>query len=265
MLPIYFSRFNMALKEFQMRFSKPEWSQEFTESLINEFSFFSTKIEEQNLEYGETIQFLRGQLVPKENFKSLLEASEHRNVLRRLIDSFEAFELSEHSIKSIHGSLMSNPIFWEGAYKSHLVGNYRNYPVVGNRTPNDNREYAPHYNLEIIMASHIDRWNHIFSIIDNKKADSHLITAICRFHNEFLNNIHPFADGNGRVCRIIMGTLLMKNGCPPIFKKIMSIQDQLEYINTIIACEQSSSNEPLIKFLAVGMAEYLEERLEKEF
>jgi Fic family protein len=34
-------------------------------------------------------------------------------------------------------------------------------------------------------------------------------------HNQF-ENIHPFRDGNGRVGRILLNNILIKNGLPPI-------------------------------------------------
>ena len=33
----------------------------------------------------------------------------------------------------------------------------------------------------------------------------------------FLNRIHPFGDGNGRIARIFMNLILLQNGFPPIF------------------------------------------------
>ena len=81
------------------------------------------------------------------------------------------------------------------------------------------------------MASYIDMFNAKFEKIDNSNDETHLITTIAFFHNIFLNKIHPFADGNGRVCRILMGTILMRNNCPPIFVKITSDEDKFDYIN----------------------------------
>lgn len=62
------------------------------------------------------------------------------------------------------------------------------------------------------MASYMDFFIRWFADIDN--SDRHLLSALAYFHNKFLNLIHPFADGNGWVCRIIMGKMMMKNGAP---------------------------------------------------
>jgi Fic family protein len=190
--------------------------------------------------------------------------SDHQSVLKGVLDNLQNFELSEDVIKNIHGSLMSNPLAWETEFKPELVGNYRNVPTVGSREPfYENKEYAAHYNLEIIMASYIDVFNSCFDKIDNEDKDKHLLTRIAYFHNKFLNEIHPFADGNGRVCRIIIGAILMKHNCPPIFPEITTQDEQIEYIKTIVDCEQNQNDDTLISFFANGMTKYLLKRIKE--
>ncbi|WP_241479961.1 Fic family protein [Kordia jejudonensis] len=231
--------------------------------MINDYSFYSSKIEDEELQYGDTIRFLNGELVRKSRMKSLLDVSNHKEVLESILNRYDSFELTELSIKEIHKDLMNSELAWETDFNPHLVGEYRNIPTVGYREPHfENKEYVAHYNLEIVMASHIDLFNSHIKNIDNSAVETHLITALSYFHNKFLNEIHPFADGNGRVCRIIIGTILMKNNCPPIFKKITSGKDIFEYISTIVACENEKSNTPLVEFLANGMSDYLEECIE---
>lgn len=262
MLSDYLKRFNVSLKQFQEKFPKTNWSDNFKKNLINDFSFYSSRIEDEKLQYGDTIRFLNDQLVRKEKMKSLLDVSNHKEVLQSIIDKYETFELTEKTIKEIHKDLMSSEISWDVNFKPHLVGNYRNIPTIGYRRPFfDNKEYVPHYNLEVVMSTYIDIFNRKFETIDNSSNETHLITSISFFHNKFLNKIHPFADGNGRGCRIIMGTFLMKNNCPPIFTEITTDQHRFEYISKIVECEKSNSDIPLIEFLANGMSNYLDSKL----
>lgn len=262
MLPEYLLNFNEVLLKFQEKFPRNQWSSEFKNSLINDYSFFSARVEDSKLEYGDTIRFLNDQTVRGVNFDSLIGISQHQSVLVKLIEDLQNFQLTEETIKSIHGNLMGTPLAWETDFKPELVGDYRNVPTVGSRQPFfENKEYAPHYNLEIIMATYVEMFNNRFNDIDNSNFEKHLLTRIVYFHNKFLNEIHPFADGNGRVCRIIMGAVMMLNGCPPIFPQIIQQEQQIEYINTIVECEQQKNDEPLIKYFADGMTEYLTNRL----
>ena len=231
-------RFNSALLRFQHIFPKKQWSESFKQDLINDFSFFSSRIEDPELKYGDTIKFLNNEFVNKENLTSFLQLNDHQEVLTKIIETYENFELSEESIKDIHRNLMGNELSWNGDFKAELVGNYRNYPVSGSREPFfPDKDYAPHYNLEIIMSSHIEFFERKFSNINNSATESHLLVALTYFHNKFLNEIHPFADGNGRVCRIIMGTVMMKNNCPPVFSQVTTDEGMMEYINVIVECE----------------------------
>lgn len=262
MLPLYLQRFNEVLANFKQAFPRPAWSDEFRRSLINDFSFYSTRIEEESIEYGDTIRFLKNELVRKIHLKGLLEVSNHRDILEGLINNYNRFDFSEEAIKEVHRNLMQDKLSWEDDFNASHVGEYRNYPVVGRREPfYDNKEYVAHYNLEFSMASYVDLFQQKFSRIDNTKEETHLITALSYFHNIFLNHIHPFADGNGRTARIIMGTLMMKNDCPPVFSQILNSDDMFDYINTLIECERQQSDQPFAIFLANGMSVYMEQRL----
>lgn len=262
MFPQYLLEFNNALLQFQQKFPRNTWSEEFRFSLINDYSFYSARVEDSKLDYGDTIRFLNDETIRGINLNSLLGISEHQSVLKGILDNLENFKLTEETIKDIHCCLMENPLAWETDFKPELVGNYRNVPTVGSRKPFfENKEYDPHYNLDIIMPSYLDRFNAQFDAIDNTDKDKHLLTRIAYFHNIFLNKIHPFADGNGRVCRIIIGAILMKNNCPPIFPKITTQEEQVEYINTIVKCEEEKSDEPLVSYFSIGMTKYLLNRL----
>lgn len=263
MLPDYLDAFNGVLQRFQITFPAETWSKEFTDSLLNDYSFFSARVEDSKLQYGDTIRFLNNEIVRGVNLKSLLGISEHQRVLKNIVEQIAHFELTEKTIKEVHAALMEAPLAWESDFRPELVGQYRNIPIIGARRPFfEDKEYAPHFNLEIIMASYIDIFNARFNEIDNAVYEKHLITALAFFHNKFLNEIHPFADGNGRVCRILMGAIMMKHNCPPVFPTIKEMADQIRYINTIVDCEKQKDDRPLVAYFAKEMTKYLVERLE---
>lgn len=262
MLPDYLLKFNEALFNFQEKFPVNKWTPEFRDSLINDYSFYSARVEDSKLQYGDTIRFLNNETVRGVNLTSLLGISEHQSVLKELLETLNNFSLTEEKIKALHQCLMGNPISWETEFKPELVGNYRNVPIEGSREPFfDNKEYAPHFNLEFIMTSYVDLFNTRISDIDNTIEEKHLITRLAYLHNKFLNEIHPFADGNGRVCRIILGAVQMANNCPPIFPEITTEDEKIEYITTIVKCEQEKSDILLVKYFAEGMTDYLKKRV----
>ena len=262
MLPDYLLKFNKALSDFQEKFPRQEWTTEFRDSLINDYSFYSARVEDSKLQYGDTIRFLNNESVRGVNFNSLIGISDHQAVLKNLLDSLNYFTLTEDSIKDVHRCLMDSPSAWETEFKPELVGNYRNVPTVGSRQPFfEDKEYVAHYNLENIMGTWIGMFNNRFLDIDNTLEDKHILTRIAYFHNNFLNELHPFADGNGRVCRIVIGAILMQNDCPPIFPEITTQEAQIEYVTTIVNCEINKSDTLLIQYFAKGMTDYLTRRI----
>ena len=262
MLPNYLVKFNDALLKFQEKYPRKKWSVEFENSLINDYSFYSSRVEDAKLQYGDTIKFLNNETVRGINLTSLVGISDHQNVLKSLLGNLKDFRLTEKTIKEIHRSLMESPFAWENEYKPEWVGAYRNISVVGSREPFfENKEYAPHYNLEFIMATYIDMINDRVEDIDNAIEEKHILTRIAYLHNKFLNEIHPFADGNGRVCRILIGAVLMANNCPPIFPEITTQEEQITYITTIVDCENQKDDTLLVKYFAEGMADYLLKRI----
>jgi Fic family protein len=264
MLPDYLQVFNNTLSEFHLKFPRDSWTSNFRNSLINDYSFYSARVEDSKLQYGDTIRFLNNESVRGVNLNSLMGISDHQEVLKNLLDTLQEFTLAEDAIMDIHRLLMGNPIAWEADFKPHLVGSYRNMPVVGSRQPFfEDKEYVAHYNLDMAMGGWITTFNNGFSNIDNTVTEKHLLTRIAYFHNNFLNYLHPFADGNGRVCRIIIGAILMQNNCPPIFPEITSQEEQVEYITTIVKCEQEHSDAILVKYLAEGMVDYLTRRMQE--
>lgn len=95
MLSAYLKRFNTALQHFQEKFPRPTWTKEFKKDLVNDYSFYSARIEDEKLQYGDTIKFLNDQLVKKGKMKSLLDVANHKDVLNSLINRFESYRKNQ--------------------------------------------------------------------------------------------------------------------------------------------------------------------------
>ena len=62
-------------------------------------------------------------------------------------------------------------------------------------------------------------------------------------HNQF-ENIHPFADGNGRVGRILLNNILIKHNLPPMN---IDFKNRIEYYESLQAYETNHDLKPTIK------------------
>ena len=72
-----------------------------------------------------------------------------------------------------------------------------------------------------------------------------VLTAAAYFHAKF-ENIHPFADGNGRTGRIVMNYLLVINNHPPI---IIHEEDKKDYYDALEAWDREQNLKTLTNFL----------------
>ena len=82
----------------------------------------------------------------------------------------------------------------------------------------------------------------------NKKIHPSVLAAFV--HHRFVA-IHPFDDGNGRLARILMNLILMKNGYPPA---IIKLKERTDYY---AALNQADKNEyvPIVEFVAEAVSE----------
>ena len=64
-------------------------------------------------------------------------------------------------------------------------------------------------------------------------------------HNQF-ENIHPFADGNGRVGRILLNNILLKSNLPPLN---IDLKNQKEYYATLQKYENEGNIRPTIELM----------------
>ena len=83
------------------------------------------------------------------------------------------------------------------------------------------------------------------------------LTAAAFFHVKF-ENIHPFADGNGRAGRLLMNYLLVLNNHPPI---IIHEEDRKAYYDALEAWDSSQTLEPMVAFLKEQTAKTWEKQI----
>ena len=75
--------------------------------------------------------------------------------------------------------------------------------------------------------------------------DEKALTAAAYYHAKF-ENIHPFADGNGRTGRLTMNYFLLMHNHPPV---IIHEEDRKFYYSALEAWDEHQELTPLIDFL----------------
>ena len=88
----------------------------------------------------------------------------------------------------------------------------------------------------------------------------HSVQQAAELHQRFVT-IHPFPDGNGRVARLLMNTILTRNGYP-----IVNIQpdpeSRVEYMETLAESQRTGDIEPFIQLVSEYVEKELEERIQ---
>lgn len=117
------------------------------------------------------------------------------------------------------------------------AGIYRNQNVIITGT-----DYLPpdHHEVPELMKKHIEKLN---VSPDNK----HPLEWDCDLHADF-ESIHPFMDGNGRIGRLLLSILALKNGyCPVIIPPIR----RAEYISALQKTDKGNLSELRVVIFSV--------------
>ncbi len=103
-----------------------------------------------------------------------------------------------------------------------------------------------------MMEQLIIETNHRMNNVDLNDLNNHPLSIATYFHQQFLNVIHPFADGNGRIGRIFTNLILIKNGFPPLF---ITDVNRVQYLDCFEKSETDS--DAMFHFLADRLIESL--------
>lgn len=120
-----------------------------------------------------------------------------------------------------------------------FAGEFRNVDVViRNARGEIIHEGAPVSQLHYALKDMVDWYK------KNKRRFKPLVLAAI-IHNQF-ERIHPFQDGNGRVGRLILNFILLRNRHPPIN---ISLEDRAEYYRSLQEYSKKQSLKPSVVFL----------------
>lgn len=230
-----FSLINTKLDQLRsMLPMKAEYRQKLDNKFRMEFNYNSNHIEGNTLTYGETVLLLiHGQTKGNHEVREYEEMQAH-DVALELIKKWaknEESPLTEADIKELNRILLVKP-FWKEALTADgqptrrliNIGNYKEYPNSVRLQNGEMFEYASPMDTPIQMGELI-QW---FREEEGKK-ELHPVQLAALLHYNFVR-IHPFDDGNGRISRLLMNYVLLKNDYPPI---IIKSEDKKNYLRSL--------------------------------
>ena len=204
-----------------MHFDQKEW-QRFTE----EFVYNTNAIEGSTIQRDEVPEILHKQ-------KPLgAEELETKGVAKAVEYIKNAKEgLSIELMRKLH------KICFEGA--KSFAGQIRNVEVVIRNSKGEILHQGVHVSQLQLALKEMIGWHD-----KNKNKFKPLVLAAI-MHNQF-EYIHPFQDGNGRVGRLLLNFILLKNKYPPIN---INLEDRAEYYATLQEYQKNQNLKPTVEFL----------------
>lgn len=169
--------------------------------------------------------------------KTLIEIRNHKKLYRMFhnLINVEHKRISVELIKRFHSILMEGCMSDRLLDKGERNGEFKKGDyVVG---------------LNDVGAAPDDVLENLESLIDEiyevEITESNILKVASYFHCWF-ESIHPFADGNGRVGRVLLNYLLMSNNCPPI---VISDEDKTIYYEALEVFNDSQDIDLMFSFL----------------
>lgn len=257
-LHLLFDKLNQLYLRLQAISQNKYWDWEFIEKVKIDFTYNSNKLEGNALTYGETISFLKNITTPKRSQKDLLDIENHFKLLDKVFEQFN-HTFSIGFIKEIHEELMKDEEQWDFETLPN-PGKFKLFENFAIRSSGEIKSYLKPKEVELAVNELVKNINFRLQHWDLNKIDEHPLTIASFFHHQFLNVIHPFQDGNGRVGRIFTNLILLKCDFPPIFIDTTDYIDREKYLTTFIECENNNSMTPLIFYCGEKLLESMERK-----
>jgi Fic family protein len=206
-----------------------------------EWTYHSNALEGNPLTLSETSFFIREGLTSEGRpLSAYLEAKNHAAALDFLEQIVrEQTPLTEHLIKQYHAMLFEKIDYVEAREGRIRVeaGRYKTEQNHGIRLDGKIREFTD----PLQVAGEMER---LIEWYEAEKGQRHPIELAGMVHHR-LASIHPFTDGNGRVSRLVMNTLLMQAGYTPA---IIPVEEKQQYLEALQSADDGDAA-PFLSFL----------------
>jgi Fic family protein len=185
---------NLKYKKIKKSLTKLDW-QDVKKRFVANFVFESNALEGNSLTLKNFSEIVFENKII--NSADLREVYDAKNSFQVFSDLFKAKkDISEDFIISLHRKVMKN------------IDNRFGYKKIPNMILGSNMELTDPGNVPKEMKKLL-KW------YDKNKQIMFPLELALKFHHKF-EKIHPFSDGNGRVGRLIMNYILMRNGYYPL-------------------------------------------------
>ena len=217
-------------------------------------TYHSTAIEGSTLTENEVIELLDiGKPAKKREFLHNLMVFDHHKALLYTVETAKRKEkITEKQIQNISAMVMKNT----GSQYNTAVGNFDaskgEYRLVGVHA--GRRTFPDYRKVPVLMKKLIE-----YIGIEQETPNIDVLQLAFEVHFRFVS-IHPFADGNGRVARLLMNYMLAYYDLPML---IVSKSDRLKYIDTLYSAQENGNMIPFYDFMLRQYIKFLKYEIKR--
>lgn len=212
------------------------------------FSYHSGKIENDEVTFYDTREIFDADGVTSYtgSTRTLFEIQNAKSAFEKILTAFdEDRPLDETFLKDIHKTLTLGTYDERRFRLGERPGEYKKHDYVTGR----NEVGAPPEDVAEEVRELLE---------DIETAEENIALTAAAFFHAKLENIHPFADGNGRTGRLLMNYILLKLRHPPV---IIFEEDRKEYYAALEAYDTESRLDHLTDFLKKQVIKTWENRI----
>ena len=197
------------------------------DQLLLSLTYNSNKIEGSTLSEHETADIMfKNRSLPNKSLIEQLEVKNHQTALQYLFNYLQNdASINKNLILKLHAILMNGIRDDAGCLRNHAVR------IVGTNVPTANYLKLPKLIDDLTK--------------DINKKGTDILALVSRIHARF-EQIHPFADGNGRIGRMIMTAMLLRANLAPAVIKQEIKHLYYNYLNKAQVKEEFSQLEAFI-------------------
>ena len=194
------------------------------------FSYNTNAIEGSTITQNEVKGIIEKNNIPNKSKEDIAEAKSVAEAIQFIRKTKE--HISMDLIKNLHFMVFKDTKSFAGKFREGIE------VVIRDGSGRIIHRGAPSHHIVYLLKELVQWYEQ-----NNKKYPPILLAAVV--HNQF-ENIHPFQDGNGRVGRLLLNSILLKHNMPPVN---ISFKNRMEYYAALQSYENQGNIRPTIELI----------------